>query len=81
MEQRAHGFEAWEEPLVTLRLPKLFDLRGDPYERADHEAAPYAMWRFDRAYLVLSAVAYVSQHLAPIWRQVHHDFAGLIEHM
>ncbi|MFC3119076.1 hypothetical protein ACFOHS_16235 [Jhaorihella thermophila] len=37
MEQRAHGFSVWEEPLVTLRLPKLFDMRGDPFERADHE--------------------------------------------
>jgi arylsulfatase A-like enzyme len=64
MEQRAHGFGVWEEPFVTLRLPKLFDLRGDPYERADHEASGYDMWRFDRAYLVLPAVDYVSQHLA-----------------
>ncbi len=64
MEQRAHGFEVWEEPMVTLRLPKLFDLLGDPFERADHEAERYQMWRFDRAYMVLPAVAYVSGHLA-----------------
>ena len=38
MEQRAHGFEVWQEPLVTLRVPKLIDMRGDPFERADHEA-------------------------------------------
>ena len=64
MEQRAHGFEVWQEPMVTLRLPKLFDMRGDPFERADHEAERYNMWRFDRAYLVLPAVDYVAQHLA-----------------
>ncbi|SEF90293.1 arylsulfatase [Jhaorihella thermophila] len=64
MEQRAHGFSVWEEPLVTLRLPKLFDMRGDPFERADHESENYALWRFNRAFLVLPAVAYVSQHLA-----------------
>jgi len=64
MEQRGHGFDVWQEPLVTLRLPKLFDMRGDPYERADHEASNYDMWRLNRAYLVLPAVAYVSQHLA-----------------
>jgi len=64
MEQRAHGFEVWEEPLVTLRLPKLFDLRGDPFERADHDAELYNVWRFDRAYLILPAVDYVAQHLA-----------------
>jgi arylsulfatase A-like enzyme len=64
MEQRGHGFDVWQEPFVTLRLPKLFDLLGDPFERADHEAANYEMWRFDRAYMVLPAVAYVSEHLA-----------------
>jgi hypothetical protein len=64
MEQRAHGFDVWQEPFVTLRLPKLIDMRGDPFERAEHEAAPYPMWRFDRAYLVLPAVNYVAEHLA-----------------
>ncbi|CAA0121339.1 Arylsulfatase [Halioglobus japonicus] len=64
MEQRAHGFNVWQDPMVVLRLPKLFDLRGDPFERADVEAAPYDMWRFDRAYLILPAVNYVAEHLA-----------------
>jgi arylsulfatase A-like enzyme len=64
MEQREHGFAVWQEPLVTLRVPKLFDLRGDPFERAEHDAENYNVWRFDRAYLILPAVAYVSQHLA-----------------
>ena len=63
MEQRAHGFNVWQDPMVVLRLPKLFDLRGDPFERADVEASPYDMWRFDRAYLILPAVGYVAQHL------------------
>ena len=64
MEQRAHGFEVWQEPMVTLRVPKLFDMRGDPFEGAEHEAEQYNMWRFDRAYLILPAVDYVAQHLA-----------------
>ena len=34
-EQRAHGFDVWQDPLVPLRAPKLFTLRGDPFERAD----------------------------------------------
>lgn len=63
MEQRAHGFAVWQEPLVTLRVPKLMDMRTDPYERAEQEAEMYNMWRFERAYLILPAVAYVSQHL------------------
>ncbi len=64
MEQRAHGFEVWQEPLVTLRVPKLIDMRGDPFERADHEAESYNVWRFERAFMILPAVDYVAQHLA-----------------
>ena len=64
MEQRAHGFDVWQEPMVTLRLPKLIDMRGDPFERADHEAAMYPIWRMERAFLILPAVDYVAQHLA-----------------
>ena len=63
MEQRAHGFDVWQEPLITLRVPKLFCLRTDPYERADHEAEMYNMWRFERLYHLLPGAAYVGQHL------------------
>ncbi len=63
MEQRAHGFDVWQEPLVTLRLPKIFDLRMDPFERADHEAMGYEKWRFDRTYLMGPAQAYATQWL------------------
>ncbi|MBS9718846.1 arylsulfatase [Pseudohalocynthiibacter aestuariivivens] len=63
-EQRAHGLDVWQEPLVELRFPKLFNLRTDPYERADHEAIGYPRWRLDRAYLLVPAQAYVAQHLA-----------------
>jgi len=62
-EQRAHGFDVWQDPMVTLRMPKLFDLRADPFERADHESINYGKWRVDRAYAILPAVNYVSQHL------------------
>src|SRR5262245_8222830 len=37
-EQRGHGFDVWQEPFVALRLPKIFNLRSDPFETADHEA-------------------------------------------
>jgi arylsulfatase len=36
MEQRARGLAVWQEPLVSLRFPKLFNLRSDPFERAEH---------------------------------------------
>jgi hypothetical protein len=44
LEQRAQGFDTWQEPFVQLRLPKLFDLHADPYERAEYEAIDYAHW-------------------------------------
>ncbi len=44
-EQRAHGMDVWENPFVTLRLPKLFNLRSDPFETADHEGMDYKRWR------------------------------------
>ena len=62
-EQRAHGLEVWQEPLVTLRLPKLFNLRRDPFERADHEAISYDKWRFERVYMLSPASAYVGQFI------------------
>jgi len=62
-EQRAHGFDVWQEPLVTLRLPKLFNLRRDPFERADHEAFGYHRWRMDRVFLLVPAQAYVGSFI------------------
>jgi arylsulfatase A-like enzyme len=62
-EQRAHGFDVWQDPLVTLRLPKLMDLRADPFERAPHEGMGYDTWRLDRIFLLGPAQAYVGQWL------------------
>jgi len=69
MEQRAHGFDVWQEPLVTLRVPKLFNLRSDPFERADHEGLGYQQWRLDRIFLLAPAQAYVAT-----WLQSFKDF-------
>jgi arylsulfatase len=63
-EQRAHSFDVWQEPLVTLRAPKLFNLRRDPFERADHEGFGYAQWRFERLFLITPGAAYVGKFLA-----------------
>jgi arylsulfatase len=64
MEQRAHGFDVWQEPLITLRVPKLFNLRADPFERSDHEGMEYARWRIDRVYMLVPAQAYIGEWLA-----------------
>lgn len=63
-EQRAHGFDVWQEPFVTLRLPKIFNLRTDPFEEADHIASGYDKWRLDRVFLLVPAQEYVGNFLA-----------------
>ena len=65
MEQRVTGTLAiWLEPYVVLRGPKLFNLRTDPYERADITSNTYYDWMIDRIYLFTPAQAYVGQHAA-----------------
>ena len=44
---------------MQLRFPKLFNLRADPFERADHEGIDYTRWRIDRMFLLVPAQAYV----------------------
>src|SRR5688572_29964673 len=63
LEQRAEGLSVWENPLIPLRFPKLFDLRADPFERAQLDAGDYARWRIERAFLLVPAQAYVGAHL------------------
>jgi arylsulfatase len=60
MEQRVEGtLRVWAEPFVTLRVPKLFNLRTDPYERADITSNSYYDWFFHRAYLPMAASAII----------------------
>ncbi|HEU4712339.1 MAG TPA: arylsulfatase [Pyrinomonadaceae bacterium] len=64
MEQRAHGFKVWEEPLVAKRVPDLYNLRSDPFERATEDADLfYAKWKADRAFLLVPAQAIVAEFL------------------
>jgi arylsulfatase len=43
-EQRARRFDVWRDPFVTLRIPKIFHLRRDPFERADTDSNSYNLW-------------------------------------
>jgi hypothetical protein len=64
MEQRCPGtLRIWAEPFVPLRVPKLFNLRTDPYERADITSNTYWDWFLSKAYIILAAQAIVSQFL------------------
>ncbi len=62
--QEAHGFEVWVRPFTTLRLPKLFNLRRDPFERADEEAFGYDKWMIDRLFVFVPAQAIVGRFLS-----------------
>ena len=65
MEQRAPGtLRIWSEPFTSLRVPKIFNLRTDPYERADITSNTYYDWLLDHAFLVVPAQAYVGDFLA-----------------
>jgi arylsulfatase A-like enzyme len=65
MEQRASGqLLLWANPFTNLRLPKIFNLRTDPYERADVTSNTYYDWIFDHVYLLVPAQDYVGQFLA-----------------
>jgi arylsulfatase len=64
MEQRAPGtLRVWSEPYTALRIPKLFNLRTDPYERADITSNTYYDWFLDHAFMMVPAQAYVGKFL------------------
>ncbi len=64
MEQRATGtLQIWAEPFVPLRLPKIFNLRTDPFERADITSNTYYDYILDHAYLLVPAQTYVGNFL------------------
>ena len=63
-EQRAHGIEVWQDPWTTLRAPKIFNLRMDPYERMDHDGAGYAQWWAEHMFLFAPSMAEVGKFKA-----------------
>ncbi len=56
-------FQAWAEPFVALRVPLLFNLRRDPYERAQITSTTYYTWMLDRVFLYVPAQTYVANFL------------------
>jgi arylsulfatase len=64
MEQRVQGtLQLWAEPFVALRLPKLFNLRTDPFERADVTSNTYWDWVVENGIIVLTASTIVGRFL------------------
>jgi arylsulfatase len=65
MEQKEkETLRAWIEPWTPLRVPLVFNLRRDPYERAYSTSNTYYDWMIDRAFLLVPAQSYVANFLA-----------------
>ncbi len=63
MEQRAKQMMCWAEPFVKLRVPKIFNLRRDPFERADENSNTYWDWMISHAYLLYAMQALVAEQI------------------
>jgi arylsulfatase A-like enzyme len=64
LEQRCPGtLQIWFEPFTVLRIPKLFNLRTDPFERADITSNTYWDWYLSKAYMMMAAQAIVGQFM------------------
>jgi len=65
LEQEAYStLRAWIEPWKELRVPLIFNLRRDPYERSYRTSNTYYDWMIDRIYMLVPAQAYVADFLA-----------------
>ncbi len=63
LENRGHAFEVWREPFVELRVPLIFNLRRDPFEKAQHNATIYNDWVLDRAFVIVPIQGLAAQFL------------------
>ena len=87
-EQRAPGtLRVWAEPFTPLRVPKMFDLRADPYERADVTSNTYYDWLFTHAYLLAAAQGEVAKFVGtfkdfpPRQRPASFSVDQILEHL
>lgn len=62
-EQRHRGLDVWREPFSEMRVPKIFNLRSDPFEAGDDSSLFYDKWVADRAFLLVPAQALVAKWL------------------
>ena len=62
-EQRAKTMQLWAEPFIPLRLPKIFNLRRDPFERADENANTYWDWVLDHIFVIYPMQALAAEQI------------------
>jgi arylsulfatase len=53
LENRGQAFEVWREPFTELRVPLLFNLRRDPFEKSQHNANTYNDWFLDHPFVIV----------------------------
>jgi len=63
LENRGQAFEVWREPFTELRVPLLFNLRRDPFEKAQHNATIYNDWVLERAFVIVPIQGLAAQFL------------------
>jgi arylsulfatase len=63
LENRGVAFGVWREPFIELRVPLLFNLRRDPFERAQHNSNTYNDWFLDRPFVIAPIQALAAQFL------------------
>jgi arylsulfatase len=63
LENRGEAFGVWREPFVELRVPLLFNLRRDPFEKAQHNANIYNDWFLERPFVVVPMQALAGKFL------------------
>jgi arylsulfatase len=67
-EQRSKGIDVWREPLSAMRIPKIFDLRADPFERGE-ESFKYNDWFVEHNFAM-----YASQAIVHEWLESFKEF-------
>jgi arylsulfatase len=63
LENRGQAFEVWREPFTELRVPLIFNLRRDPFEKAQHNATIYNDWVLERAFVIVPIQGLAAQFL------------------
>jgi arylsulfatase A-like enzyme len=63
LENRGHAFEVWREPFTELRVPLLFNLRRDPFEKSQHNSNTYNDWFLSRAFVIVPMQQLAGQFL------------------
>jgi hypothetical protein len=54
----------WAEPMVPLRLPLIFNLRRDPFERASYNSNVYYDWMINHVPQLYACQAIVAAQIA-----------------